>query len=131
MMTNSVLRCISVFALVATASPAWPADHAANGKHATPGVAAATNSSEDDCETRMRKLDDSQAEGEDRLAEKNLVIDYCASQYKNDKTIARLVKECAKYVEQPVLKQQFVAECQLAAFNYANALSTLKAEYGK
>jgi hypothetical protein len=32
-------------------------------------------------------------------------------------------------VEQPLLKQQFVAECQLAAFNDANALYTLKAEY--
>ena len=41
------------------------------------------------------------------------------------------MKECARYEEQPVLKQQFVAECQLAAFNYANALYTLKAEYRK
>jgi hypothetical protein len=41
------------------------------------------------------------------------------------------VKECAKYEEQPVVKQQAVAECQLAAFNYANALRTLKAEFGK
>jgi hypothetical protein len=79
----------------------------------------------------MRKLDASDAEGEERLAEKNEVIGHCASQYKRDKTIERLVKECAKYEEQPVLKQQFVAECQLAAFNYANALRTLKAEYRK
>jgi hypothetical protein len=28
-----------------------------------------------------------------------------------------------------VVQQQLVAECQLAAFNYANALRTLKAEY--
>jgi hypothetical protein len=77
----------------------------------------------------MRKLDASPAEGEERLREKNEVIDYCASQYKNDKTITRLVKECAKYIEQPVVKQQSVAECQLAAFNYANALYTLRAEY--
>jgi hypothetical protein len=48
----------------------------------------------------MRKLDASPAEGEERLREKNEVIDYCASQYKTDKTIARLLKECAKYVEQ-------------------------------
>jgi len=39
----------------------------------------------------MRKLDASPAEGEERLREKNEVIDYCANQYKNDKTIARLV----------------------------------------
>jgi hypothetical protein len=77
------------------------------------------------------KLEASQAEGKERLAEKHLVIDYCASQYKNDKTIERLVKECAKYEEQPVVKQQFVGECQLAAFNYADALYTLKAEYRK
>jgi hypothetical protein len=37
----------------------------------------------------------------------------------------------AKDEEQPVVKQQFVAECQLAAFGYANALRTLKAEYRK
>ncbi len=79
----------------------------------------------------MEKLDASPTEGEERLAEKHLVIDYCASQYKNDKMVARLVKECAKYEEQPVVKQQFVAECQLAAFNYANALYALKAEYRK
>lgn len=78
----------------------------------------------------MRKLDESQAEGEERLAEKHAVIDYCASQYKNE-TVGKLVKGCAKYEEQPVVKQQFVAECQLAPFNYANALYALKAEYRK
>jgi len=41
------------------------------------------------------------------------------------------VKECAKFEEQPVVKQQFVAECQLAAFKYANALRALKMEYKK
>jgi hypothetical protein len=30
-----------------------------------------------------------------------------------------------------MIKQQFVAECMLAAFGYANALHVLKAEYGK
>ena len=65
------------------------------------------------------------------MAEKNEVIDHCASQYKRDKTIDGLVKECAKYYEQPVLKQQSVTECMLAAFNYANALHTLKAGYRK
>jgi len=94
-----------------------------------PSAASQAKSAEDDCEARMRKLDASPAEGEERLREKNEVIDYCASQYKTDKTIARLVKECAKYVEQPAVKRQFVAECQLAAFNYANALYTLRAAY--
>jgi hypothetical protein len=51
----------------------------------------------DDCEARMRKLDASQAEGADRLAEKNAVIAYCGSLYKHDQTIQRLVKQCAKY----------------------------------
>jgi hypothetical protein len=85
----------------------------------------------DDCESRIRMLDASQAEGEERLAEKREVIDYCYSQYKRDKTIERLVNDCAKYEEQPVVKQQSVAECQLAAFNYANALRTLKSDYRK
>ena len=65
------------------------------------------------------------------LGRENAVIDYCARQYKSDKTIDALVRECAKYEEQPVIKQQFVAECMLAAYNYANALRTLKAEYRK
>jgi hypothetical protein len=110
-MTNSVPCCVLILALVTTAAAAW--------------------SGEDNCETRMQKLDASPAEGAQRLTEKYAVIDYCDSQYKNDKTIQRLVKECEKYVEQPVLKQQFFAECQLAAFHYANALYFLKAEYGK
>jgi hypothetical protein len=84
-----------------------------------------------DCETRMRKLDASTSEGEERLAEKNQVIDFCDRQYKRDRTIGNLVTECAKYEEQPVVKQQAVAECQLAAFNYANTLRALKAEYGR
>ena len=83
-----------------------------------------------DCESRISKLDKSSAEGAERLAEKYRVIDYCARQYRNDKTIERLVSECAKYNEQPVIKQQFLAECMLAAYNYANALYALKAEYG-
>jgi hypothetical protein len=67
----------------------------------------------------------------ERLTEKNEVVGYCATQYKKDKTIEMLVKECAKYEEQAVVKQQAVAECQLAAFNYANALRALKTEYRK
>jgi hypothetical protein len=129
-MTNFIVCCVSIFALV-TAVPARSAEQAAHGKHVLPSAASPAKPAEDDCEARMRKLDASPAEGEERLREKNEVIEYCAGQYMNDKTIARLVKECAKYVEQPVVKQQFVAECQLAAFNYANALNTLKTEYRK
>ena len=109
-MTRSILCSLSLLALVTAAAPAF---------------------AQDDCEARIAKLDASQAEGEERLAEKNEVIGHCAAQYKRDKTIAALVNECAKYVEQAVVKQQSVAECQLAAFNYANALRTLKAEYRK
>jgi hypothetical protein len=128
-MNKSMLCCVSILALVAAVAPGR-AEQAAKGKQALPSAASPAKS-DDDCETRMRKLDASDAEGEERLAEKNEVIGHCASQYKRDKTIERLVKECAKYEEQPVVKQQFVAECQLAAFNYANALRTLKAEYRK
>jgi hypothetical protein len=85
----------------------------------------------DDCDARISTLVKSSAEGAERLAEKYLVIDYCASQYKNDKMIDRLVRECTKYEEPPVIKQQFAAECILAVYSYASALYTLKAEYGK
>jgi hypothetical protein len=131
MMTNSILCCVSILALVVAAAPARSGEPAANSRHVSPVAPSRVNSTAGDCEARMRKLDESQAEGDERLAEKDAVIDSCASQYKSDKTIGRLVKECAKYEEQPIVKQQFVADCQLAAFSYANALYALKAEYRK
>jgi hypothetical protein len=94
-------------------------------------TSASSGERNDNCEARIGKLDASHAEGADRLTDKNSVIDYCDSQYKHDQTIQRLVKQCARYEEQPIVKQQFVAECRLAAFNYANALYALKGEYGK
>jgi hypothetical protein len=129
-MTRSILCCVSILALVAAAAPAR-AEEQAKDKRVLRGAASLPTSTKDDCETKIGKLDASEAEGEERLAGKNGVIDHCARQYKRDKTIERLVKECAKYAEQPVVKQQLVAECQLAAFNYANALRTLKAEHRK
>jgi len=130
-MAKSILPCVSILALVLAAAPAGAGERAAKDKHVLPSTSSPAKSAEDDCEARIRKLDASQAEGEERLAEKNGVIGHCARQYKGDKTIGRLAKECAKYEEQPVVKRQSVAECQLAAFNYANALHALKAEYRK
>jgi hypothetical protein len=112
-MAKALLCCLVLAAVAALAAP------------------ARAGQQKEDCEARIDKLDKSSAEGAERLAEKYLVVDYCASQYKNDKTVDRLVQECAKYVEQPVIKQQFVAECMLAAYKYANTLYFLKAEYGK
>ena len=112
MMTRSIFVCTWILALV-TATPS--------------GFAG----DKDDCETWIQKLDASNAEGQQRLDEKNEAINFCANQYKHDKTIERLVEACARYEQQPVVTQQLVAECQLAAFEYANALGTLKAEYGK
>jgi hypothetical protein len=129
-MINSIV-CVLILALITAAGPARSGEPAANDMRVLPSAFSRANATEDNCEARIRKLDASQAEGEDRLAEKYAVIDYCAGQYKNEKTIERLVKECAKYEEQPVVKQQFVAECQLAAFNYADALDALKAQYRK
>ncbi len=121
-----------MLALIAAAASARSGEPPASASRVlAAAVISPANSTGADCETRIQKLDASQAEGEERLAEKHAVIEACARQYSNDKTIAALVKECAKYEEQPVVKQQFVAECQLAAFNYANALYTLKLDYGK
>jgi hypothetical protein len=130
-MTKSILCCVSILALVAAAAPGRAGEPAVEHKQGSPGAASQKKSGKVDCEARIQDLNESQADGEERLTEKNAVIDTCASQYKTDKMIGRLVKECAKYEKQPVVQQQFVAECQLAAFNYANALSTVKAEYGK
>jgi hypothetical protein len=127
-MTKSVFVCASIVALVIATAPGFAGERITHVPRSTASPAAPI---EADCETRIQKLDASNAEGQERLDEKHVVIDFCADQYKHDKTIQRLVDECAKYEEQPVVKQQFVAECQLAAFGYANALRTLKAEYGK
>lgn len=130
-MTKSVFVCASIIALVAAVAPGFAGEQIAGDTHAPRSAASQPTPIEDDCETRIQKLDASNAEGQERLDEKNVVIDFCANQYRHDKTIERLVAECAKYEEQPVMKQQFVAEFQLAAFNYANILHTLKAEYRK
>jgi hypothetical protein len=131
-MTRCILCCVLIFAVAAAAVPSpAPAQPATINKPVLRKPASAPRLIKDDCETRIQKLNASDAEGDERLAEKDEVIEQCLRQYKNDNTIVRLVKECAKYEEQPIIKQQFVAECQLAAFNYANLLRMLKAEYRK
>jgi hypothetical protein len=120
-MTRSIFSALSVLALVSSAAPAG-AEQAKGKQMARPAPSAET------CETRISKLESSQAEGAERLAEKSEVIDHCSSQYKRDKTIERLVKECQKYEGQSVVRRQFVAECQIAAYGYANALYSLRAE---
>ena len=130
-MTKTVLVCASVLALVTTAAPGFAGEQIAGDTHVPRRAASQPATSEDDCEARIQKLDASTAEGQERLDEKHASIAFCANQYKHDKTIERLVEECAKYEQQPIVKQQFVADCQLAAFGYANALRTLKAEYRK
>jgi hypothetical protein len=129
--TKSILCGISILAFAVAATSAGHGEQRANSNRLSPSAASPVHSNGDDCETSIQKLDASQAEGEERLAEKNEVIDRCATQYKNDKMIGRLVSECATFEEQAVVKQQSVAECQLAAFSYANALHSLKTEYGK
>ena len=119
---KAILCFISIAAFVA-ATPVGAAERTAPGK-------TAAQSAGDDCEARIEKLDASKAEGEERLSEKRGVIDACSDQYKRSKTIARLLNACAKYEEQPVVKQQFAADCELAAFRYGNALRALKAEHG-
>jgi hypothetical protein len=130
-MTKSVFVCASIIGLAVATAPGFAAEKIAGDTHVPRNAASQSAPIEDDCETRIRKLDASNAEGQERLDGKHVVIDFCANQYRHDKTIERLVEQCAKYEEQPVVKQQFVAECQLAAFGYANALRTLKAEHGK
>jgi hypothetical protein len=130
-MTKSVFVYASIIALVAAVAPGLAGDRIARDTRVPRSAASPPAPIEDDCETRIQKLDASNAEGQERLDEKNALIGFCANQYKHDKTIQRLVAECAKYEEQPVVNQQFVAECQLAAFGYANALRALKAEHGK
>ena len=129
--TGSILCCGFIAALAAVAAPTICAAQAANDTRIVPRSVSRPSPAPVDCEARMQKLDASQAEGEERLAEKYRVIDFCDTQYKKDRTIQRLAKECAKYVEQPVVKQQYTADCELAAFTYANALSALKEQYGK
>jgi hypothetical protein len=121
---------MSAVALVMAATMAG-AQQSAGTKRVSPSAVSRANSTGDDCEAWIRKLDASDAEGEERLRVKNDVIEHCDAQYRRDKTIDRLVNECAKYEEQAIIKQQSVAECQLAAYGYANALYTLRAWYRK
>jgi hypothetical protein len=130
-MTKSFLCCVSVLALVIAAASAGNGEPRASTKRASPSAASLPNSTGENCEARMQKLDSSQAEGEERLREKNEVISHCNAQFKRDRMIERMVDECAKYEEQPIVKQQSVAECELAAFNYANTLYALRADYRK
>jgi hypothetical protein len=128
-MIKAVFACTSIFILVIVVAPSMAGAQTSNVTRVPRETSSRPDSTGDDCETRIQKLDASDAEGEERLAEKYKVIDVCDRQYEHDTTIERLVEECAKFVEQPVVKQQFMADCQLAAFNYANALRTLKLEY--
>jgi len=130
-MTKCIPYCASILVLVIAGAATCAAEQAAKDAPVLRAASSLQSLAKDDCETRIRGLDASEAEGEERLIEKREAIDHCVSQYKHDKTIERLVKDCAKCEEQPVVKQQLVAECQLAAFNYANALRTLKAKYRK
>jgi hypothetical protein len=114
-MIGSAHICVTFIALAAAMGPVSAGEHIAK----------------DNCGAIIQKLDASNAEGQERLDEKNAAIEICARQYKSDRTIGDLVKACAQYEEQPVVKQQAVAECQLAAFGYANALRELKADFGK
>jgi len=130
-MTKAVFLCASIFALLVADGAAFAAEQSPSGHRAPSNAPSPANSAGQDCDSRLQTLDDSKAEGEERLTEKYKVIDVCAGEYAHDRTIKQLVKECTKFAEQPVLKQQFLADCQLAAFKYANALRDLKAEYKK
>ena len=101
-LTKHPFTCVWIFALATVVPPALAGD---------------------DCETRIEKLEASKAEGEERLAEKHEVIGFCASQYKHDEAIGRLVKQCAKYEEQPVVNQQFVAELPTGSIQLRQCLA--------
>jgi len=130
-MTRAALVCASIFALLTAASLAPAGERIAQQTRVLRDTASRPNSSEGDCWSRIWKLDASNAEGNELLAEKDEVIGVCAGQYAHDGTIKRLVRECRKFEEQPIVKQQSLAECELAAFRYANALRTLKEQYKK
>jgi hypothetical protein len=132
MMASTVVCFVSVIALVAATAPVRAVEQTTTpDKPVLRNASKPSNLTRDDCEARIEKLDGSDAEGEERLFEKRSVIEACFNQYKHDKTIVSLVLECAKYEEQPVVKRQFAADCQLAAFTYGNELRALKAQYRK
>jgi hypothetical protein len=130
-MAKTVVCCVWAIALLAATAPVRAVENTALDKPVSRGTARPPNVTSDDCEARIEKLDASETEGEERLSEKRSVIDACFNQYQHDKTIVSLVLECAKYEEQPVVKRQFAADCQLAAFKYGNELRALKAQYRK
>src|SRR4051812_47041656 len=98
-MSRCAVVCSFILALAAVANA-----QTAGQTRVAPKVAAQPGTARMDCEARIRQLEKSSAEGQERLDEKNEVIDVCDRQYKRDKTVGSLVKECAKFEEQPVIK---------------------------
>src|SRR5262249_27024078 len=88
-MTKGVLCCVSILALMAASPPVRAAEPGARDGPMVRGAASKSSRTGGDCEARMRKLEASDAEGEERLNEKHAVIDICDRQYRSDKTIDR------------------------------------------
>ena len=124
-MTRLILCGIAALAFIAAPAPAGAT------KPAVPSGAAPAVTADEDCSDRIRKFEVSDAEGAERLAAKWEVVAFCDKEFKRDKMVQGLVKECAKYIEQPVIKQLLVTDCQLAAYSYGSVLRFLKAEYRK
>jgi len=53
------------------------------------------------CESEIDRVEILDAEGQQRLDVMNAAINVCAVEYKRDKKIASLVRECAKYEDHP------------------------------
>ncbi len=119
-MTRFILCCVSLLALAAAPAPA-----SAQAK-VKPAAPKAAPQPPEDCADKIQKFEKSDAEGAERLAVKWEVVAFCDKEFKRDATVQRLVKDCAKYMDQPVLRQLLVTECQLAAYSYGNAMRMLK-----
>lgn len=121
------MKVASIFVLVAVSLMSGGYPQVAEAKGAKRTTSSLPKSTDDNCESKINQSNVSEAEGEERLQEKNEALSFCASQYKGERKIDALVKDCRKYVSQSVVSQQAVADCQLAAYSYANAIAALRA----
>ena len=85
-MTKAIFVGVSIFTVVTAVVPAVAVERTAKELRDT---SSPPNSTKGDCEARIEKLDASNAEGEERLAEKNQVIGFCARDYEHNNTIKR------------------------------------------
>lgn len=123
------MNLVYIFAAVIITTGSAQAGEVGGAKrHSKRHVASTRGTNSDKCLAKIFSLQTSSTEGEDRLHEKQDVIDLCAIQFQGDQVVARLVKNCSQCEEDSVVSKQTASDCQIAAYSYAASLAAIKAD---